>query len=270
MSGFLERFSGQLAVRWTAQMVGPLLFWIGGSIGWTWRAGWTRTAKQLAGLSAEESVLLAVCELVVLVFSAALAQRLARPVLRFLEGYWHPRVERLRQRLADRHCRKLARLDQRFQELAGIQDRRELSAPEREEYVRLDYRLRCAPVRPKERMPTRLGNIIRAAESCPASKYLLDAMVCWPNCGCCCRMGRRKTWERRARRSTREQWLGFGAFSFWCGPSGPGGPLRSHLRELRWLTFGCSIQPKCTGIFWNRHSMSTAASYTRRFAGISL
>jgi hypothetical protein len=52
------------------------------------------------------------------------------------------------------------------------------------EYADLDRRLRPFPAHrpdaPDRLLPTRLGNILRAAESHPRDRYELDAVKCWP------------------------------------------------------------------------------------------
>ena len=180
MGEFLEKLGGQLAERRAAQLLGPLLFWAGGGLAWVSRIGWNCAVQRLAVLTTDEKVALTVVELLVLAISATLAQRFAQPVLRLLEGFWHPWVDPLRRTLTGRFARRLARLDQRFQELVTILEIRPLSAPEHEEYVQVDSQLRSAPVLPNDLLPTRLGNIIRGAEGRPFSKYGLEATVCWP------------------------------------------------------------------------------------------
>ncbi len=57
--------------------------------------------------------------------------------------------------------------------------RRGLTLKEEEEYARLDWRLRQAPADFNRLMPTRLGNLLRVAETRPSNKYGLDAVTCW-------------------------------------------------------------------------------------------
>jgi hypothetical protein len=180
MGEFLEKFGGQLAERRAAQWLGPLLFWIGGAVAWASHVGWTVAAKQLEALTKEEKVALAFCGIVVLTLSAALAQRLAEPILKLLEGYWPAWTDPAKKYLTERKTLRLVKGEQRFQELTANQNLREFSALERDELTALESRLRSAPTRSTNRMPTSLGNILRAAEERIASRYGLDVIVCWP------------------------------------------------------------------------------------------
>jgi hypothetical protein len=55
-----------------------------------------------------------------------------------------------------------------------------LSPVETGELARLEWRLRRIPVSPAITMPTRLGNLLRAAEERPNRKYGLDVVAVWP------------------------------------------------------------------------------------------
>jgi hypothetical protein len=149
--------------------------------------------------------------LFVVAASALAAERLTLPLLRLLEGYgWHP--EWLRNQLVSRRRRRYRDWDDRVKELATLQqlgtldtaeflELRELEKnpaanPTRLQQLRqrraggFDARmtaqlgrgrriLRAAPRRDALGMPTRLGDILRAAEQRPADKYGLDAIICW-------------------------------------------------------------------------------------------
>ena len=56
-----------------------------------------------------------------------------------------------------------------------------LTSQEMYDYAVLEGLLRAFPLQSKETMPTRLGNILRAAESRPLAKYGLDPIICWPS-----------------------------------------------------------------------------------------
>ncbi|MFD0660766.1 hypothetical protein [Thermocatellispora tengchongensis] len=116
--------------------------------------------------------------LVALVAAAAyLVAALQFSLLRIMEGYWPRRLglERLRRLATGRHRRRWDRLAQaertaaeqgRLAEQNGLQMLMAQQYPPR---TRLDLM-----------MPTRLGNILRAAEIYPHERYGIDAAVIWP------------------------------------------------------------------------------------------
>jgi hypothetical protein len=69
---------------------------------------------------------------------------------------------------------------QRHQDLVRKRDSTQLSPAEVAELGRLEWRLRRVPVSPALTMPTRLGNLLRAAEERPRLKYGLDTVAIWP------------------------------------------------------------------------------------------
>jgi hypothetical protein len=54
-----------------------------------------------------------------------------------------------------------------------------LTSDEENTLIRLGLQLRAFPT-DRDLMPTRLGNLLRAAERKPLEKYGLDAVICWP------------------------------------------------------------------------------------------
>lgn len=55
-----------------------------------------------------------------------------------------------------------------------------LTAHEAYTHALLESQLKHFPTQPERMMPTRLGNILRAAEGRPSAKYGLDSIICWP------------------------------------------------------------------------------------------
>jgi hypothetical protein len=154
-----------------------------------------------------------VAALLLVVVSAVAAERLTQPLLRLLEGYgWHPQW--LRDQLIRYRRRRYHRWDKRVADLAKRQQLGGLTDPEFFELKELEKAgpaadplrlqqlqkrrtagfdarmmgklghgrslLRAMPRQDALGMPTRLGDILRAAERRPADKYGLDAVVCWP------------------------------------------------------------------------------------------
>jgi hypothetical protein len=144
--------------------------------------------------------------------SALAAERLTQPLLRLLEGYWWPRWPRgwlisYRRWRYGRWDARVTRLATRqrigtltpeeFFELEELEKAVPPPDPARLAELRrcradgLDARmtgqlgrdqgrLRMMPRQRALGMPTRLGDILRAAERRPADKYGLDAVACWP------------------------------------------------------------------------------------------
>jgi hypothetical protein len=118
--------------------------------------------------------------LVLVAVSAIVVQRLTTPVLRLVEGYWPPWLDGLTDRRRRRAARRRAADNQAWQRLQGQTDQKEPTAKQRADLARLEHRRRHRPVLDSELVPTRVGNILRAAETRPCHRYGLDAVVIWP------------------------------------------------------------------------------------------
>jgi hypothetical protein len=178
-----------------------------------WSAALSSTARTLEELPAMAQVVLVLCGLLLLAASGLIAERLTLPLLRLLEGYWS-RPAWLRRRLVARRRGVRAGWSETVESLRTKQARGDLGRKELIELreldarVRLDYDevarleglkararrfsadeaaqlargaaiLRNMPREDHLGMPTRLGDILRAAERRPGDKYGLDAVVCW-------------------------------------------------------------------------------------------
>jgi hypothetical protein len=170
----------RLADRWAAALLSPAFaFWAIGALAWLW----TRPAEveqmldDLARLSPLAQAAASVGALLVVVASGFAVERLALPALRLLEGYWPPA---LRNRAAGRARRRLQANEDRWQQLYARWESGAASDAETAELLAVERRLAVLPAQSAQVMPTRLGNVLRAAESRPADFYGLDAVRCWP------------------------------------------------------------------------------------------
>jgi hypothetical protein len=179
---------GKLSDRVLAAILSPALaFWTVGGCAWLyahvkpadWAAETHRRSAWLAGLPGSAQLLLVLGLLAVLFVSARLVDALILPTLRALEGYWPRSLGRIRRVLVGRTTRRYERLATRWRALRSRPEE-QLDAAERTELVNIDRKLHRIPLLPDQRMPTRLGNILRSAESRPVRKYGLDAAICWP------------------------------------------------------------------------------------------
>jgi hypothetical protein len=194
--------AGLAIVWWSANRVGV------GERGWS--AQLAQTARPLEELPAVGQVILVVGALILLTASALVADRLTVPVLKLLEGYW-ARPRWLRRRLVARRWRhrqaraqavsqlrtRRARGDLSLGELDELNKLKQQNRPDRERLEELRARsraftsddalalargeavLRSTPPIEQLTMPTRLGDILRAAEFRPSDKYGLDTAICW-------------------------------------------------------------------------------------------
>jgi hypothetical protein len=189
---FWTGIGGKLADRWMALVFSPAFaFWTGGLAAWVWRYrrpeierdGWQaaleRWASVLQGLPVVAQGALVFGLLAGVLVSGLIVQRLSMPVLRLLEGYWPRWLWWLRDRLTRRHSDRAKADAERLRELLG-RDQQRLTAREAADLVRLDRRRHGIPADVNRRMPTRLGNILRAAEGRPRAFHGLEAVVSWP------------------------------------------------------------------------------------------
>jgi hypothetical protein len=179
--------------------------------------GWAKeleaTARPLEQLPTVAQIVLVLGALLLLAASALIAERLTLPVLKLLEGYWtRPawlrglflKYRRWRRRRWASTVSALQAKEDRgeltrdeLDELRQLEEADVLDAGEQEREAELQMRrqsfsaaevarlarglayLRASPREDRYGMPTRLGDILRAAELRPADKYGLDAVVCW-------------------------------------------------------------------------------------------
>ncbi|MGH8905271.1 MAG: hypothetical protein ACRD0K_01825 [Egibacteraceae bacterium] len=182
---FWSGLGGKLADRWVAAVFSPAFaFWAGGLAAWMWRHGWSvaaveRWAASLGLLPAVVQGGLVVGALLAVIASGAVVRALAPSVLRLLEGYWPWWLAPLRWVLVGLRAKAFERRCDRLRELLS-RDLADLSAGAVAELVRADERRYRTPGLPGLMMPTRLGNILRAAERWPVQRWGLETTVCWP------------------------------------------------------------------------------------------
>ena len=170
----------RLADRWAAALLSPAFaFWAVGALAWVWTGpdAVERTLDDLAQLSPLAQAAASVGVLLGVAASGFTVERLALPVLRLLEGYWPPA---LRTRAAARARRRLQANEDRWQQLYARWESGVATDAETAELLAVERRLAVLPTESSQVMPTRLGNVLRAAESRPADFYGLDAVRCWP------------------------------------------------------------------------------------------
>ena len=182
---FWKSVAGSVADRWAAVGVPALVFWVGvvlacaagGQLGVL-----TSWANWLEGQSTVIQVAALLGALLVVAASAVVVNRLTTPTLRRLEGYEWPTwaTGRRRKMTAAAQEQYLKDLDE-WQPLQDIVDGGgTLTSEQHQDYARLDADLHRLPQAKGEMMPTRIGNILRAAESRPMYKYGLDGVIVWP------------------------------------------------------------------------------------------
>lgn len=188
LGGFWDAVSGKLADRFVAASAPALVFWFGGLLSWAYGHGGLHRLTEPPGWlnrqSTPSEIAVIIGVLVGVSASGVIVQRLTAPVLRFLEGYWPRWLAPLRRRLVARERYRAEEDANALQSLAAAvlppADPKSATEEQLSTFARLDQRCRCRPSAPNRLQPTRIGNILRAAETWPRDKYGLDAVVVWP------------------------------------------------------------------------------------------
>jgi hypothetical protein len=186
---FWELAGGKLADRWMAAAGPALVFWLGGLLAWVSAGpGGHRlddVTRWLDRRTAPAQLVTLVVALLVVVACAMAVHQAGTGMLRLLEGYW-PAWARRPRRALEQRVRDRAGTDRTaFTELhrararLGGEDVAGRSALDRE-LAAIELRAHRRPP-PTEVMPTAVGNILRATEVRPATKYGLDGVVVWPH-----------------------------------------------------------------------------------------
>jgi hypothetical protein len=170
---------GKLADRLALVLLSPAFaFWALGAAAWVWtrpRAA-DHALSHLAALSGLAQGLLTLGALLAVAATGVVIQRTVPAVLRLLQGYW---PAPLRSALAARWRHRLAAYDDAWQALYPRWDEGKATDKETAELLATERRLARLPGTPEQVMPTRLGNVMRAAEARPFEWYGLDSVLCW-------------------------------------------------------------------------------------------
>ncbi|MFC9660060.1 hypothetical protein ACFVJ5_07455 [Nocardia sp. NPDC127606] len=181
---FWKATAGKLADRWAGLAAPAVVFWAGAVISWAYAGpGWTRLVQITDWLNRQQLVAQLAALIGALVVGAAstiLVQRLTTPALRLLEGYWPRCMSRLTEYRRGHALRGKINDGKNWQRLHGEIAEGEPAAAQLAEIARLERRRRHRPVRDSELLPTRIGNILRAAETRPRHRFGLDVVLIWP------------------------------------------------------------------------------------------
>jgi len=182
---FSRGWAGSIERWFSLPFKSGILFWLGGLVAWLYHTGtdWTCVKEWLTQESTVEISLFIFIFILLMMASTMIVgifKRFDMVVIRFLEGYyWSGWRANLLKYLQNQ---QIARIEARFQTLAQKYDKGlpPLTSKEQAEYAHLDWQRMLLPVEDAQRMPTRLGNLLRALELRPQEKYGLDIFVCWP------------------------------------------------------------------------------------------
>jgi hypothetical protein len=179
MATFLESFSTDVAKGWGQRIFSPAFaFWAFGFLAVSGQINGIFTINGPSIISAwikGDWIGVLVGLMMLTVVSSWIAEKLTPFLIKLFEGYWviipyfwNWNVTRSQKRYDSIH-RKWVELSLiKTPTVRQIHDR-----------LRLDHMLRYYPARSRI-MPTRIGNILCAAELKPSSKYGIDSIVCWP------------------------------------------------------------------------------------------
>jgi hypothetical protein len=184
LSSFWDAVGGKLADRWAAVAGSTVVFWTGGVLAWAFAgSGWARLTDVTDWLDRQKTagqIAVLLGALVLVGASAVVVQRLSTPVLRLLEGYWPRWMNRPRRTLVEDAQQRAQKDNDAWQSLKAQIESPAVPTPEQLlELAELERRIHHRPSTPNRLLPTRVGNILRTAETRPADKYGLEAVIVW-------------------------------------------------------------------------------------------
>ncbi|KQR10404.1 hypothetical protein [Cellulomonas sp. Leaf334] len=176
---FLVALGEKTAERWMAVSVPALVFWLAGAAAWLWRYGLGAIDPVVAWLGAQTAVVQVgslVVALLVVSASGVAVGALSGPLLRLLQGDSWPAW--LKSWGAARHGERCAVLIEEWDALSDPVLGGTATPQQEVRFAELDRKLRRYPDS-SAFLPTRVGNILRAAEHRAQPRYGLDTSTVW-------------------------------------------------------------------------------------------
>jgi hypothetical protein len=189
LTTWLSGLGTKLADNWVSKTLSPaLLFWIAGVAAILLAPGGDQRERDLEqafnGAAPTLQVAALVAGLALVTLSEQFSKALSLAVTRALEGYWPRLASPIRRLLVYVAASRYRKARDRWNHLNKQMEEHgvaSLSADERAKYTALELQLHRAPTDDALRMPTRFGNVMRAAEARIAGWYGLDPVLCWPS-----------------------------------------------------------------------------------------
>ncbi len=176
---FWENVLSGLAQKWSDRLVSPAFaFWLAGAYLYGQRLGWQEVLKGLEALPVPLQILVILVGSLIVAGSAIAVESLQERVLRLMEGYWPSWLRLLWRWGVARQTYHRDYIKRRLDALVARWE--QLSPEEVQTYIHLDAQFRAYPRR-YPLLPTRLGNLLRAAEEHPDARYGLVTGVVWPH-----------------------------------------------------------------------------------------
>ncbi len=202
LTKFWEGLGDRLAQQVAGRLLSPaLVFWIGGFVAWAlshhgWREQLDKQSQFLKGSSAVLQVVAVALLIIGVIGSSIVMERLAPNARSLLEGNWpvSPKfIRRLGNMASERFQKRVLNWNEMY---ADCLERLRRAEPQIGDHrVPIDHHTRLVlsdmistlhlklqrfPDQSDLFAPTRLGNILRAADTRSSRKYGLGATVCWP------------------------------------------------------------------------------------------
>lgn len=176
ITGAGENNGSNTANNLIKRLSGPAtLFWLGGLVGLISIYGWqilpttNDVSQQLYWL---------IGGLIILLTSDVAMGWFTLPLLQLLEGYNWPEADRAK--FVNRLRIELEAKLEEWDKLGKKDVAKNISPAEQRRYTQLEYELSLYPAKFDNLMPTKIGNILRAAEQYPHDHYGLESITVWP------------------------------------------------------------------------------------------
>lgn len=182
LSSFWESVGKGLSEKWLKRLFGPaFLFWAGGLLLWIGPQNLAAKWDELAALPLVTQSALLIGALLALAASDRLMDAFNLPVLRLLEGYYPWPLRWLAAWRARRRAKQVMKKKRRWSDLMLKREESGLTWAEQRELARLEAWRHHTPRDAADVMPTRLGDILKTAETRPRQRYGLDPVLLWPH-----------------------------------------------------------------------------------------
>jgi hypothetical protein len=182
---FWDEIGSSLAERWVEYLFGSsFFFWIGGFIMYCTKFGYTNLLEKEKAMDNITRGALLISILILLIFTSLLMKELRFPIRRMLEGFWPKPFNQIAYAIIKIKKKKFEENRAKLRELLKKPNQKDstsedIQVQKNNELTSLEKWASVNPPKASDLLATRLGNILRAYEEAPDSRYGLSVSVVW-------------------------------------------------------------------------------------------